>query len=240
MVPAARVVLFGFALLLGGFASRLVKRLSLAYPNTRGCWKVRLLGNKFRRKANLALGTAMTDMSPLNVSLHAGKYEIPFYPCNIGMEVDATVHVAGFEDAQIQSFVCQRDGPRDMTLSTQAIFGRSVETAGAMHVNWSLCGIDYPNETAIRVGAFHTNPGVHVAVKLYKKWNLFWKISGVETLQLTLGGVERVTCDLTGLPEFIGKPTQQWCEDIIKWLIGKIGGQLKGETGRVLNDVEVD
>jgi len=250
MVVPAHAALIGLALLLGGSATRLVKRqnrastsraddtTSLAYPDTRSCGKVAKKGRKFQRKGNYALRRVLSGYDPLNISLHAGKYEIDFHGCTIGMEVDASVLVGGFRDAQIESFGCTRDGPRNMTLSSRTSFGRSIETAGAIRVNWTICGVNYPNETAIRVGAFTTNPGINVALKLYKYWGLIWKPSGFETLEFVHGGIDRITCDLTGLPEFIGKPVSQWCENIIQWLIDKIVGNVKDRVNTILQGVD--
>jgi len=250
MVAPAHAALIGLALLLGGSATRRVKRqdrastdrandtTSLAYPNTKECWLVASKGRKFQRKGNYALRRILSGYDPLNISLHAGKYEIDFHGCTIGMEVDASVLVGGFGGAQIESFGCTQDGRRTITLGSRTSFGRSIETAGAIRVNWTICGVNYPNETAIRVGAFTTNPGINVALKLYKYWGLVWKPSGFETLEFVHGGIDRITCDLTGLPEFIGKPVSQWCENIIQWLIDKIVGNVKDRVNTILQGVD--
>jgi len=244
MSPAMHVLLVSFAFMEGRLASRSrrVKRqdrvdeISLGNPVAKACNVVGPLGEAFRRSANWALERALKDQSPLDVSLHAGRHEIPFPGCTAGMEVDALVHVAGFEETQIETFECEQDGSYSMTLSSRAIFGHSVDTSSAIHANWSLCGVSYPNETAIQVGALSTDPGLKLAINLQRKYGFLWMISGIETLEFEHGGCE-LTCALTGIPEFIGQPAGEWCENIIKWLIEKIGGLLQGEVERVLHDL---
>jgi len=234
MVPAVRVVLLGFALLHSGFASRRVKRQGMANPNAKSCTIARPLGEMFRRSANFALAQALRGKSPISVSLHAGRHDIPLPGCTAGIELDIPVYVAGFEETQIESFGCEQDGSDSMTLSSRAVFGQRVETAGGIRANWSACGVNYPNETAIQVGAVATDPGLNVAINLKREFGFFWLISGIETLEIEHGGLE-LTCALTGIPEFIGQPVGEWCENIIKWLIDKIGGLLQGEVERVLH-----
>jgi len=210
----------------------------VANPNKKGCNIVGPVGEALRQGANWALGEALRGRSPLNVSLHAGRYDIPLQGCVAGMEVDFSVHIAGFEDTQIESFDCEQEGEDTMTLSSRAVFGESVETAGALHGNWSLCGVPYPNETAIRVGVFHTDPGLKVAIKLKKTPIPFlWVISEIKTLEIEHGGFERLTCALSGIPEFIGKPAGEWCVKITEWLAEKIGDLLQGEELKVLRNL---
>jgi len=237
MVTAVRVLFIAFAFLPGGFAARRQQRAnrsSVANPSIKSCNIVGPIGEAFRQAANHALREGLRGRSPLNVSLFAGRFDIPLQGCVAGMEVDFSVHVAGFEDTQIDSFDCEEEGDT-MTLSSRAVFGQSVETAGALHGNWSLCGVRYPNETAIRVGVFHTDPGLKVAIKLRKTPIPFlWVISEIKTLEIEHGGFENLSCALTGIPEFIGKPAGEWCEKIIKWLAEKIGELLQGDQQKIL------
>jgi len=229
-----RVVLVGFACLPGGFASRRLKRQDLADPSAQGCNIIAPLGEAFRRTANFALESALRGKSPINVSLHAGRHEIPLPGCSAGIELDIPVYVAGFEDTQIESFGCDdQDGSDTMTLSSRAFFGQRVETAGGIRANWSACGINYPNETAIRVGSVATDIGLNVAVNFKRHFGFFWLITGVETLAIEHGGLD-LTCALTGIPEFVGQLVEEWCENIIKWLMDKIGGLLQFEVEKVL------
>jgi len=237
MVTAVRVLFIAFALLPGGFAARRQQRAnrsSVANPSIKSCNIVGPMGEAFRQTANHALREALRGRSPLNVSLFAGRYDIPLQGCVAGMEVDFSVHVAGFEDTQIESFGCEEEG-ETVTLSSRVVFGQRVETAGAFHGNWSLCGVRYPNETAIRVGVFHRDPGLKVAVKLAKTSIPFvWVISEIKTLEIEHGGFEDLSCALTGIPEFIGQPAGEWCEKIIKWLAEKIGDLLRGDQQKAL------
>ena len=52
----------------------------------------------------------MQGQSPLNVSLHAGQYDINLWGCIVGLEMDASMMLTGFEDAQIESLDCNMNG----------------------------------------------------------------------------------------------------------------------------------
>jgi len=236
MVTSLRVALVGFAFLPGGFAFRRqhANRSLVADPSVKSCNIVGPVGEAMRQAANFALKEALKGKSPLNVTLHAGRYDIPIQGCVVGMGVDFSVRLAGFEDTQIESFGCNQEGDT-MTLSSRVVFGQSVETAGAFRGNWSMCGVRYPNETGIRVGVFHTDPGLKVAIKLKKTPIPFlWVISEIKTLEIEHGGFDGLTCALSGIPEFIGKPAEEWCEKIIKWLADKLAEMLQGDTQNIL------
>jgi len=241
MVVGAGAVLVGLAFLQGGLATRLVKRHDradrLANPTVQNCALVSPLGEAFRQSVNWGLANGLKGRSPLNVSLHTGRLEVPISGCTAGMELAASVKVAGFEEAQIASFNCQQEGDDFMTLSSRVTIGRRVETAAGVRGNWSMCGVDYPNETAVRLGGFNVDPGFRVAIKMQRQFGFFWVVHSIETLEIEHGGIDGLTCDLTGIPEFIGTPAGQMCEDIIRWLIEKIGGTLQADVEKVLNGI---
>jgi len=196
------------------------------------------LGEIARQGVNLALSAALRGKSPLNVSLHAGQYDISLWGCSIGLEMDASVLLSGFEDAQIESMDCDSSGADTMTFTSRLSFGRLIETAGAVHSNWSVCGLDYPNETAVRMGVVTADPGLRVSIKLSKSSIPYiWYISEIQAFEIQVGQLDRFTCGLSGVPDFIGSRFEQWCVSIIEWLAEKIADYLDGDTALIFQSM---
>jgi len=196
------------------------------------------LGEIARRGVNSALSAALRGKSPLNVSLHAGQYDVSLWGCSIGLEMDASVMLSGFADAQLESMECDSSTADTMTFSSRLSFGRQIETAGAVHSNWSVCGLDYPNETAVRMGVVTADPGLRVSIKLSKSSIPFvWYISEIQAFEIQVGELDRFTCGLSGVPDFIGSRFEQWCVSIISWLAEKIADYLDSDTALIFQSM---
>jgi len=196
------------------------------------------LGELARQGVNYALQTALSGTSPLNVSLHAGQYDIPLWGCSLGLEMDASVQLSGFESAQIDSMECDSNGAETVSFGARLSFGQRVETAGAVHTNWSVCGLDYPNETAVRMGVVTADPGLRVSIRLSKLRDYIWYISGINAFEVQVGEVSAFTCGLSGVPDFIGSRLEQWCVSIVTWLAEKIADYLDRDTARIFQSLD--
>merc|ERR1719512_622937 len=196
-----------------------------------------VLGELARQGVNYALQAALSGKSPLNVSLHAGQYDISLWGCSLGLEMDASVQLAGFENAQIDSMDCGSSGAETMSFSTRLSFGQRVETSGAVHSNWSVCGLDYPNETAVRMGVVTGDPGLQVSVRLSKLRDYVWYISGINAFEIQVGEMSSFTCGLAGVPDFIGSKFEQWCVSIVTWLAEKIADYLDRDAAQIFRSL---
>merc|ERR1719251_480843 len=131
---------------------------------------------------------------------------------------------------------CDSSTADTMTFSTRLSFGQRVETAGAVHSNWSICGLDYPNETAVSMGVVTADPGLRVSVQLTKSSiPLVWYISEVKAFEIQVGQLDGFTCGLSGVPDFIGSRFEQWCVSIIEWLAEKIADYLDRDAEIILH-----
>jgi len=247
MAKLARAVLCGVALLgadafrskqrrkihsvSGGAPTTAVDRASIEEEDKCGG---RLL-EVARRAVNGALNLSLRGKSPLNTTLHAGKYEIDLWGCNAGLEIDASMQVAGFEGAHIESLECDKEEGDAVTLTGRLTFGQDIDMDGKTQAQWSLCGLDIASgDSNITMGVHSGNPGLKVSVFLKKtRIPFIWRIDRLQAWETDLGNLDRFTCGLSNVPGFIGSKFEQWCVSIVSWVTDKLQNHLMGDVDEI-------
>jgi hypothetical protein len=188
-----------------------------------------------RRAVNGALNLSLRGKSPLNTTLHAGKYEIDLWGCNAGLEIDASMQIAGFDGTHIESLECEREEGDSVTMTGRLTFGQDIDVDGKTQAQWSLCGLDIASgDSNITMGVHSGNPGLLLSVKLSKtRIPFIWKIDKIKAFETDLGNLDRFTCGLTNVPGFIGSKFEQWCVSIISWVADKTQNHLMGDVDEI-------
>jgi len=196
------------------------------------------LTNAARRTVNGALNRSLGTLDPANVTLHAFEHEINFLGCAMGLEMDASVVVAGFGGASVTDLNCvneeclRHDGygcvTTDWTFEVGIAFGQLIEAGGAASASFGLCGLNSPNGT-IDIGVDSANPGAKVSIVI-QSTGFSTKISGVKSVNSDLGELHNFACDFGHLPGFI----EGWCTNIITWLAGQVQGKLMDTVDNLL------
>jgi len=252
MVKFARVVLCGIAFLQASDAFRAKQKRKVHYTpmETAALAKVSMetresmkaqdsCGSRLLNVAvyavNQALGWALQGKSPLNTTLHAGNYEVDLWGCNAGLEMDASTRVAGFEGTSIQYLNCGEQEGDEVTVTGRLTFGADIDTDAQVAAQWSLCGLDLASgDTEIAMGVHSADPGLKVSVHLQKTSIPFiWRITKIKAFETDLGNLDRFSCGISNVPDFIGSRFEQWCVSIIQWLADKIQNHLMKDVDEI-------
>lgn len=195
-----------------------------------------------RRAVNGALNLTLRGKDPLNTTLHAGNYDINLWGCNAGLEIDATARVGGFEGMHIQSLECAEEEGDAVTLTGRLTFGPDIDMDAKVAAQWSLCGLDLgPGENNVTMGAHSGDPGLTVRVYLKKtRVPFIWRIAQIKAWETDVGNLDRFTCGLSGVPDFIGSKFEQWCVGIISWLAEKLQDHLMGDVDEIFKGLMND
>lgn len=195
-----------------------------------------------RKTVNGALGLALGAVDPLNVSLHALEHEIDLWGCNIGLELDTRVMISGIKDASVvdlscNSYKCLEDGifgckVKEYEISTEISFGDLVSAGGSGEGNWTLCSLEW--DRALELGVQSTRPGGQLAIVVEESPGLQLKIKRVSELQSHAGKLENFQCGFSSLPDFIGSVLEQWCVNIVQWLVNQVLTHLKDDIDKLL------
>jgi len=252
MVKIARAVLCSIALLQGSDAFRSKQKRKVHYTpaetaalaqvsmETRESMKAEdTCGSRLLNVAvyavNQALGWALDGKDPLNTTLHAGQYEVDLWGCNAGLGMDASVRVAGFEGTSIQSLTCGEQEGEEVTVTGRLTFGADIDTDAKVAAQWSLCGLDLASgDSEVDFGVHSGDPGLKISMKMVKTSIPFiWRIDKIQAYETDLGDLDRFSCGISNVPDFIGSRFEQWCVSIIQWLAEKIQGSLMKDVDEI-------
>lgn len=188
-----------------------------------------------RKAVNAALNLTLRGKSPLNKTLHAGKYEIDLWGCNAGLDVDASVKVAGFEGTHIQTLQCDRETETGVVISGRLTFGERIESDAACEASWSLCGLELPvNDSTISMGVRSGDPGLSISIYLEKtRVPFIWRIDRIRAFETDLGDLDGFTCSISNMPDFIGSKFEQWCVSLTSWVADKVQNELMGDVDEI-------
>lgn len=245
MAMLARIVLCSFVALQSASAFRVQQKRGTRQgevvtvkevASTKSCGS---LAETTRQVVNQAVREHLREKSPLDVSLHAGQYDMNLLGCSAGLEMDASMLLSGFAGAQIESMDCDENGDGSVTFGGRLSFGQRVLASGTMHSNWSRCGLDSHDETAARMGVVTADAGVGVVIRMEKTSTpSIWKIAEINELAVEVGQLDNFTCGLSGVPDYTGSKFEQWCTSIISWLAEKIANHLDVEhTARIFQSL---
>jgi len=211
----------------------------------KSCAANNLLASVVRRTVNGALNLALRGNDPLNESFHAGKWEVDLWRCNIGLELDARVMLAGFEGAHIDTLecvseVCVEEGRfgcaiKDYTFSAGILFGENIAAGGECSANWNLCGLERPDRE-VSIGVESVDPGIG-AQFVIRKQGFQYKIASVKGLDTNWGTLQNFQCGFSSLPNFIGSRLEKWCSSIIEWVAQKAQLHLSDRVDQLLLDL---
>merc|ERR1740121_920128 len=181
------------------------------------------------------------------MTLHAYKHEIDLLGCTIGLEMDASLLVAGFKDAHVADLSCARSEciehglfgvctVTDYTFETSITFGDRLVTGGEQSAQWELCGVEYPNHT-IDIGVDSINPGLRAAIKIRATGLFEYEIREITNFETQWGDLQNFRCGFSALPDFIGSVLENWCANIIEWSAEKVQVHLKDDIDKLLLDL---
>jgi len=199
-----------------------------------------------RSAVNGVLCGVLPGLDPQNMTLHAFKHEVDLIACTLGLEMDASVLVAGFKDAHVGELNCVHSeciqggvfacAVTDYTFDTQITFGDRIVTGGEQSAQWELCGVTYPNHT-IEIGVDSLNPGLKASIKVRATGLLDYEIREITNFETQWGSLQNFNCGFSALPDFIGSKLEGWCANIIEWLAGKVQLHLKDDIDKLLLDL---
>lgn len=196
-----------------------------------------------RGVVDAALRSALTNMDPANVSIHAGQYEIPLGNCTVGLEMDTTMAVSGFGGARVDQLACVDEtcveqGPFGCkvvhyTLNSSVLFGEMIHAIGSSVADVNMCGRDLPNGE-VTMGFDSANPGSLATFVIQKEGWANYTIKSVTGLESVWGVLQNFRCGFSSLPNFIGLGLESWCPKIIESVAKQAETHLKGPIDALL------
>jgi len=167
----------------------------------------------------------------------AGEHSFNVIGCNVALDADANISLAGFSDGGLKQLSCDAmqtsAGGTVYSFTGRLSFGDckdELEVAGGVDADWGLCGRDIPRHQ-IDASFRLIGPGLEVKLSVeLPSGGASAQIIDVKAFALSFGVPDNYKCGFEGLPGFVGGLLGDWCVSLMDWVAARIQTHLQGDV----------